>query len=157
MTDNMIELDIPLVLGRPPLTANDRRHWAQKASLTRMVREAVCWRAREHKLNPQGYVIVQLHYTPPDRRRRDPSNLMPTQKPAVDGLVDAGVVPDDTPEYVGELMPVIHPPSGTGPRMWLAVAIRVLRPVPLSLADLAAIDEDTRFERAFDAAQGEDQ
>lgn len=32
---------------------------------------------------------------------------MPTQKAVVDGLVDAGVVPDDTPEFVVEDMPVL--------------------------------------------------
>jgi len=33
-------------------------------------------------------------------RRRDPHNYMPTVKAIIDGLVDAGVWPDDTPEDV---------------------------------------------------------
>lgn len=50
-----------------------------------------------------------MEYLPRDRRRRDPSNLMPTQKAVVDGLVDAGVVPDDCPPFVTEWMPTITP------------------------------------------------
>jgi crossover junction endodeoxyribonuclease RusA len=154
VTDNIIELDIPLAHGLPYLSANYRLHWSARAERVRIVREAVAWRAREHKLTPQSYLIVQLHYIAPDRRKRDPSNLMPNQKAGVDGLVQAGVVPDDTPEYVGELMPVIHEPAGSGPRMWLAVAIRVLRSsMPhLSAEDLDAIDEDHRHKLRADAA-----
>ena len=36
------------------------------------------------------------------------SNLMPTQKAIIDELVRLGLWPDDTPEYVTELMPTIE-------------------------------------------------
>jgi crossover junction endodeoxyribonuclease RusA len=151
----IFELPVPLIVDKPPLTANQRLHWAEKARRTRKVRESVCWRARQQMMTPQSYVIVQLHFRPNDKRRRDPANLVPTQKPAVDGLVDAGVIPDDTPEYVGELMPVIHEPTGWPASMWLAVSVRVLRPAPqLSAADRAWIAEDSKAERAQDAAEG---
>ncbi|WP_162786781.1 hypothetical protein [Janibacter anophelis] len=39
-------------------------------------------------------------YEPPDRRRRDEDNLFATLKPLADGLVDAGVVADDTPDLM---------------------------------------------------------
>lgn len=147
MTD-LWKLPIPLVFDKPALTANQRLHWAEKSRRTAMVREHVAWRARQARLMTQEHVVVQLHFVPPDRRRRDPSNLVPTQKPAVDGLVDAGVVKDDTPEWVTELMPVIHPPSYAVPRMWLEV-----RPAPpeLSDEDRRAIAEDVLFERTQDA------
>lgn len=153
MSDNIFELPVPLLVDKPYLTANQRLRWSEKARRTRKVRDAVAWRARQARITPQSYIIVQLHFRPNDKRRRDPANLMPTQKPAVDGLVDAGVVPDDTPKYVGELMPVIHEPNGWPASMWLVVATRVLRPAPeLSAGDLAAIDEDVRMERTADAA-----
>jgi crossover junction endodeoxyribonuclease RusA len=148
------ELKVPLIPGKtgdaPPLTANQRLHWAEKNRRTQMVREHVAWRAREAKVGAQEHVVVQLHFVPPDRRHRDPANLTATQKPAVDGLVDAGVVPDDTPRYVTELMPVIHEPSYGVTRMWL-----VVRPVSVSAEDRAAIAEDTRFDRTQDAAGGD--
>lgn len=118
-----LEVPIDLVKGRPPLNANDRMHWARKASLTQAVRETTAWRVKAHQLQPARHLTVQLHYAPGDRRkRRDPANLCATSKPAIDGLVDAGLVPDDTPEWVTELMPVIEP--GPQPRrLWLEVTI----------------------------------
>lgn len=151
MTAEVFELPVPLVADKPPLTANQRLHHMEKARRTKLVREHVAWRARQAGLKPQDYIVVQLHYQPADRRRRDPSNLVPTQKPSVDALVDAGVVRDDTPEYVSELMPVIHDPlPWSSPRMWLAVSVGIAR--PMSAEDRAAIAEDTRFDRTVDAA-----
>ncbi|MDO5535461.1 MAG: hypothetical protein Q4F65_12540 [Propionibacteriaceae bacterium] len=115
---------IPLSWGTPPLTANQRKHWREKAALTRAVRTEVATRARAQKL-PTGLerVTVRLHYVPAQNRRRDPSNLMPTQKAAVDGLVDHGLVPDDCPPYVTEEMPRVHPADrSVALRMWLEVA-----------------------------------
>lgn len=102
--------------ARPPLTANQRHHWATRARLTADVRRATHLLALAAKL-PKGatHVTVALHYVPRDRRRRDPSNLMPTQKAALDGLVDAGLVPDDTPDYVTETIPTVDPPERTAP------------------------------------------
>lgn len=117
------DLAVPLVDGKPPLTANMRLHWSADAARRKAVREAVGWAARAAKVRPQRHIIVGLHYAPQDRRRRDPSNLMATQKPAVDGLVDAGVVPDDHPMWVTELMPIIHPPDGGEQRMWLRIEV----------------------------------
>ena len=63
-------------------------------------------------------------YRPRDKRRRDPSNLIATQKPILDGLVDAGLVPDDTPEYVNELMPKIVPPvKGEPSKCWVEIML----------------------------------
>lgn len=119
----VFEINVALLDGKPALTANQRMHWAAKARLVAAVRESFAWRVRADRVEPQSHVTVQLHYQPQDRRRRDPSNLMPTQKACVDGLVDAGVVPDDTPKFVTELMPVIHEPDGGRKRMWLTVEV----------------------------------
>ena len=42
-----------------------------------------------------------------DHRRRDADNLIATLKPFADGLVDAGLTPDDTPSFMTKHMPVI--------------------------------------------------
>jgi crossover junction endodeoxyribonuclease RusA len=114
------ELNVPMLRNKPPLTANQRLHWTEKAKRTKWVRGAVCIQAKAAKIPPSRRLTVQLHYAPGDNRQRDAPNLVATSKPAIDGLVDAGCVPDDTDAYVTELMPVIHPGPGDR-RLWLTV------------------------------------
>jgi crossover junction endodeoxyribonuclease RusA len=116
------EFEIPLLDNKPPLNANMRLQWYQERQRKVFIRSAVEWRVKEQKAPPAKHITVGVHYRPGDNRRRDPSNLMPTQKPAVDALVRAGLVPDDTTQWVTERMPVIEP--GSGPRrLWLRVEV----------------------------------
>lgn len=116
------DLEIPLVGGREPLNANDRFHWRDERDRKILVRESVLWRAKEAMIPQCAHVTVEVHYLPGDKRRRDASNLMPTQKAALDGAVRAGVVPDDSAQWVTERMPVIE--EGDGPRrLWLRVEV----------------------------------
>jgi hypothetical protein len=83
------------------LNLNHRTHWRTRARITRQWRLAAAQAA--------------LLLGPIDRRRRDPSNLTPLTKAAVDGLVDSGIWPDDTPEYVETLEPrLVHIPRTKG-------------------------------------------
>jgi crossover junction endodeoxyribonuclease RusA len=87
------------------LTSNQRLHWAQKAERTRVTRETA-WGSTV--LNaPPGFIkpyarkmhcLITVQY--PDRRRRDVHNLMPTVKAAIDGLVDAHVLTDDSDQWL---------------------------------------------------------
>ena len=104
---------------RPPLTANQRMHWAEKAALTREVRGLVKLLARV-QVPALSKCEVTLYWSPPDRRRRDADNLVATLKACCDGIVDAGIVKDDTPAYMVKRMPVITEPSFP-PRMWIVV------------------------------------
>lgn len=126
MTSRVFEVEVPLLAGRPLLTHNQRFGWRKVATRRRHIRTTVCLAARIARRAagiPQAdHITVQLHYRPPDRRKRDAPNLTASSKPAVDGLVDAGLVPDDTPEHVTEVMPQIHEP-GQPPRMWLTIEI----------------------------------
>lgn len=116
---------INLPYSRPPLNMNQRLHWSKKARLTKNVRSSTFFLARSQRIPACEHIHVQLHYVPRDNRRRDPSNLIATQKPAIDGLVQAGVVPDDTPAYVTEAMPKIHPAdTSANVRMWLTIERR---------------------------------
>lgn len=115
------EIEVPLVRNRPPLSANQRLHWRPEATLKKLVRTSTALRARDLKLGACKHLTVQLHYATGDNRvRRDPANLCATSKPAIDGLVDAGLVPDDNPTYVTERMPEVHLGPGTR-RLWLTV------------------------------------
>lgn len=108
LTSGSLTVETPW--SRPPLTANQRLHWRKKADLTREVRQwaGVLFRSVQFDTLP---VIVQLDWYVPDKRRRDVDNTVATLKPLCDGLVDAGVVPDDTPEFMDKRMPrIIHNP-----------------------------------------------
>lgn len=113
---------IALSFSKPPLSANQRLHWAKRATITKQVRQEAAWRARSKKLPAMRACQVTLHYRPRDNRRRDADNLVPTLKALCDGLVDAGLVPDDTPNYMMKHMPVIHPAErGKQGIMWLEI------------------------------------
>lgn len=116
------ELEIPLVDGREPLNANDRWHWREERRRKQLVRDSVRWRVKEAGIPSCQHITVAVHYLPGDKRIRDASNLMATQKPALDAVVRAGVVADDSAQWVTERMPVIE--EGDGPRrLWLRVEV----------------------------------
>ena len=83
-----------------PLSLNDRQSWMARARVTRQVRTTVAAAARVQQIRPQPHIHVQLEYVPKDARRRDTDNLWLTAKPAIDALVDAGILPNDGAGYV---------------------------------------------------------
>lgn len=99
-----------LEFGRPgkAVTANLRLHWAVKRRMLAPWRTAVRYTWLAHGRPAYPPATIQISFPVPDKRRRDPSNLMPTQKAMLDELVKAGAWPDDSPEYVLELMPTVH-------------------------------------------------
>lgn len=63
--------------------------------------------------------IVQLHIGFKERRRRDPHNYCGTVlKAVVDGLVKAGLWPDDTPDWVGHREPLLVTGLNTEVEIW---------------------------------------
>lgn len=96
---------IPFDWPRPPLSLNDRPpHWATRNKEAQAVRDAA-WLSARSKINRGELsagepVEVTLVWYVPDRIRRDADNPVATLKPICDGLVDAGLVPDDTPEWM---------------------------------------------------------
>jgi len=121
----MTEYVIDLPYTKPPLSMNDRKHHMARARLTRQIRSTTAWLAKQVKV-PTGAerASVCLHYRPRDNRRRDSDNLMPVLKAACDGLVDHGLVPDDTPDLMAKAMPVIHPAEkGSEGSLWLTISI----------------------------------
>lgn len=88
------------------LSMNDRKHWRYLASDVKAWRTAAWACALDHGPQPASMIVITLDV--PDARRRDPANYFATVKPIVDGLVDAGWWPDDTPEYVTTCEPVLN-------------------------------------------------
>ncbi len=111
------------VLDLPPsdyFTPNSRVHWSKRARCARAWRTAVHMLALQAEIPAQDHVTVALEFFPPDRRRRDADNLVSgVLKHCLDGLVDAGVIVDDSPEFVTARMPVIRDVRDDRQAMWL--------------------------------------
>lgn len=91
-------------ISLPPATelisANGREHWTQRAKVTKHLRELAEHDANVKRIPELSKVKIRAIYFPPDNRRRDMSNLFPSVKAAVDGIVDAGVLLDDNDKFV---------------------------------------------------------
>lgn len=108
-----------------PLSMNSRMHWGKSSRITKQIRTTAWLLAKQAKIPTHcDHITVGLHYRPKERRRRDADNLSPVLKAACDGLVDAGLVTDDTPDLMTKLMPAIHPvEKGQGGAIWLTIEI----------------------------------
>ncbi len=101
------EFTITLPPGLPVLSLNDRKHWARRNEAAQQLKLAAWASARSAKAPALQRAEVTVTYQPPDRRRRDPDNLAPTGKALIDGLVLAGVLPDDCSAHVTAVRYVI--------------------------------------------------
>jgi crossover junction endodeoxyribonuclease RusA len=105
-----------------PLSLNDRMHWSEKGRLVKQVRDDVHVLCRSKRVPKCARISVLLTWYPsPLVRRRDPLNLVATLKAVEDGVVQAGVVPDDTPEYVLSIMPVICEARAPRGELWVTI------------------------------------
>lgn len=91
---------------KAPLSLNYRLHKMQEAAIIKRIRGEMATRGRA--LPAMGRCDVVLTWVVNDRRKRDEENVVPVLKALCDGLVDAGVVPDDTPAFMAKHMPVIR-------------------------------------------------
>src|SRR5215831_3361086 len=83
--------------GADLLSANDRDgNWGRRHRSTRQLRGDAILAARAAELpRLERARIVAVIRPPAEPRRMDPANLYPTVKAYVDGLVKAGLLPDD--------------------------------------------------------------
>ena len=90
-----------------PWTANSARaasHWSKNADRTKKWRTAFQLLALEQQIPPLG--PSRIIVTPYLQRGpiQDVGACAPAAKAAIDGLVDAGLWPDDTPTHVTEIV-----------------------------------------------------
>lgn len=116
------------------LSANDNRagrlHF-KRAKIIAVWRQAARDRAVKTKVPPLGPVRIIAECCFLDRRKRDPANYVDTAKAAVDGLVDAGVLEDDSAAHV------IGPDMRLGPVQGGMFGLLVLHLYPLGGAGVA--------------------
>lgn len=117
-------LIVPLPWPKPPLSLNDRMHWRPKYEKTKRVQgEALlAIRASRPRLPELDAAEVVLCWRVPDLVRRDLDNVVATLKPAIDALVQAGVLPRDDWKHVHLAASRIDPPEpGRRAGVWLEI------------------------------------
>ena len=97
----MIRIELPYL---PPasFSPNSRVHWSARAADGKTVKEDVYYLLRAQLTTIPQLKAIALKYTivVPDNRRRDYDNFISRTKPITDALVHAGLLPDDTPQYI---------------------------------------------------------
>ena len=110
------------------LNANYRLHWAAKAKRSKTIRWQAFSKASAALIHDPSGVVDRGHVTVwvayPDRRRRDVHNLYPTIKAAIDGMVDAGVLPDDSDTHL--VGPDLRVPDHLAPKGTVHLAFEVV-------------------------------
>ena len=92
----------PLTYTAKPGTLNAERkaHWSKRAAATAEWRQAFWALARQAKVPKLNRVTLDVRVECRTRQMPDPGGIWPAVKAAEDGLVDAGVIPDDTGVHV---------------------------------------------------------
>lgn len=104
-------------------TSNQRLHHMAEYRLRRRLRQEAALTARARRLpRLERAAVYYVLHPRPIKRSRDPGNWAPTVKAYVDGLVDAGLLPDDNSVHMVGPYPEMGPPVTTGgARMSLVV------------------------------------
>lgn len=86
-----------------PWTINKDRNWhpLQRAKVIKEWREAFEQLALDAQIPHLPYITVDICPVLGDRRLQDTAACVTAAKAAIDGIVDAGVIKDDNPEYLG--------------------------------------------------------
>lgn len=90
-----VTADVPAALW---LSMNQRLHWAEKGRRTRALRQLGSIVAANVPEHGTTHVAAFIGY--PRNGKSDPANAAPTVKALIDGMVDAGVWPDDDSTFV---------------------------------------------------------
>jgi len=119
----MIRIELP-----PPdlkkLNAHNKGHWRSKTKptaelkalaeiVTRNTIRGLCWEGVPPI--PWTAAVVDYLFRVPDRRVRDLANMIQATKPAIDGIVDAGLIVDDkwTCLSIGSVRAEVSPEPAT--------------------------------------------
>ncbi|HUR18872.1 MAG TPA: hypothetical protein VMZ51_08065 [Acidimicrobiales bacterium] len=86
-----------------PWTMNERIHHYERARRTEEWRDAFRMLALEAKVPKLDRIAVVVTTTLRKKVSRDVAAEMPAAKAAIDGLVDAGIIPNDTPAHLVRL------------------------------------------------------
>jgi hypothetical protein len=91
---------LELPAGMKLLSLNDRMHWRERNRRGQEIKKAAWALAVAARIPPLERIAVLAEYQPPDRRKRDEDNQTLSVKYGIDGVKAAGVIPEDTSDYV---------------------------------------------------------
>lgn len=86
--------------GLELLSMNGREHYMARHRKAQALKDAAIVMVRKAKVPSLERISLAVYYDPPVRRKRDHDNLMATYKHLADGIVKAGVVPDDDTAHI---------------------------------------------------------
>ena len=115
--------------GNRPWTTNAERKWhhMERAAKVRDMRDSFGWMAKVQQVPKLTAINIFAQPLAKDRRwKQDVGACFPAVKAAIDGLMDAGVLPDDSPEFVRALT---FFPSEIGPVDGLRLTIEEVETV----------------------------
>lgn len=94
-----------LKVNNLPPTLNEvrRMHFQQVAKEKKEWEHIVGWLVKEQRLKPVSRAIVTYEFYFKDKRKHDPDGYAFSAKYIQDGLVKAGILPDDNFDHVREL------------------------------------------------------
>ncbi len=104
-------------LGRNESERLARSHWSRANEVKRDETETAMWCAKEAGLRPVTYPVdvlvefseqVKFYKNGNRKKPRDADNVQGAIKSIVDGLVKAGIVKDDGPDYVKRVIPIVR-------------------------------------------------
>jgi len=125
---------IALPAGTFLLNDNQRLHFRRKAEYIDLIRRAAGFAARAAKVPTLEKAHVFYIVCPkPGTRRRDPGNWSPSAKAAIDGLVDAGVLPDDDSTRLLGPDPRLGPPVKGSQLVLVVTDLTAMAPDHLAL------------------------
>jgi len=98
-----------------PLTTNAERRgnrWG-RADHVKHWRDTFAWLAKAERIPRMAWLDITAQPTQARGRLQDTAACNPSVKAAIDGLVDAGIVPDDTGTYVRKItfLPCLRGPD----------------------------------------------
>lgn len=123
-----------MTLGRNELEALARAHWSKAAKAKRDETKLVCACIRKAGIKPMEtpceVTVVfaeQVTFYKNGRRRKlhDVDNRMAGVKPVLDALVKCGIIPDDGPEHVRRVIPIVKYTCG---KPYIRVALMPYEP-----------------------------
>lgn len=114
MTRYAIEL---CLMGRRPISLNQERnqHFRKRVEDTKWWREGFAWAAIEAGMPSLKAAEIVVQPVLENRRWQDTAACFPSAKAAIDGLIDARVLEDDTPDIVPSITfkrPILGPQAG---------------------------------------------
>ena len=86
--------------------AETKRHWSRYAKLKKTATEIIAWNCKAQRLKPIDDRVTLVFDWP--HSRRDPDNQSFGAKMILDGLVKAGVLPDDSRKWISEIRHVFR-------------------------------------------------